>query len=116
MSDLVMQFDANQMAIRVQILLITFFLFLIIGFIFYLFAEDKIRYMKEKEKKDDDDFRNTYNNLSAEQIEFYFILGQKSLEEIFRHRDNENKTILSHVAIIVAIFSLFAVLVKWSYH
>lgn len=115
MSDLVMQFEANQMAIRIQILLITFFLFLIIGIIFYLFAEDKIRYMKEKEKKDDDDFRNKYNNLNDEQIEFYFNLGQKSLDDIFRHRDNENKTILSHVAIIVAIFSLFTVLVKWSY-
>ena len=112
---LVMQFDADQMAIRMMILLITFFLFLIIGIVFYFFAKDKIRYMREKEKKEDEDFRNRYNNLSDEQIDFYFTLGQKNLDDIFRHRDNENKTILSHVAIIVAIFSLFTVLVKWSY-
>ena len=36
------------------------------------------------------------------------------VENILKQRDDENKTILSHVAIVIAVFSLFFIIGKWT--
>lgn len=119
MSYLITQPDADQMTIKFAILLIVFFLVIIIAIIFYVFAADKIEYMMQKEKDNDKCSRpskSRYDGLNENQINLYFALSQRQLNDVFLQRDNENKTILSHVAIIVAIGSLFIVLIKWTHH
>ena len=89
------------------LLLIEFFLYIITLIIFYFFSKKQIHYIIEKEKPDNESFFDRYENLDPDQINFYFELGQKNLDNIFKLRNDENKTILSHVAIIAAVFSLF---------
>ena len=97
----------------------SFFLTLIVMILFRLFTWDKIEYMMEKEKKDEKndgkEIKSRYDGLEKDQIDFYFDLSQKTFNDTFTQRDNENRTILSHVAIICAIGSLFVVLIKWSH-
>lgn len=112
-------FYNNQMAIQIALLLILFFIFCIIVITFYLFSKETINKIKKiiaiskENKKEDIDDR--YNSLNNKQINFYFDIGQKSLNNIFKHRDEENKNILSHVAIFGAVLSFFYFLGKWTY-
>lgn len=88
-------------------------LFVALVSLFIISVAKKIQDLRE-ESPDAEDFRNKYNELDSDQIEFYFSLGQKNLESILKHRDDENKTILNHVAIIIAAFSLFFIIGKWT--
>lgn len=117
---MIIQLNSGQ--ITMLMLLITFFLILIVLILFCLFARDKIEYMMGKEKKakvktgkKDDEIKSRFDGLEKDQIDFYFDLSQKNFKDTFTQRDNENRTILSHVAIILAIGSLFGVLIKWSH-
>lgn len=101
------QFSTENLFENSMLLLIELFLYVITSIIFYLLSKEQIHYIIEKEKTDKESFLDRYENLTPDQIDFYFELGQKNLDNIFKLRNDENKTILSHVAIIAAAFSLF---------
>lgn len=119
-------FSTNPTAIEITLLLIIFFIVIITAIAFYFFSKDTIDKIKEikklveegkkkKKNKEENPYINRYDKLDESQIDFYFEVGQKSLNSIFEHRDKENKNILSHVAIFGAVLSFFYFLGKWSY-
>ena len=116
MSNIIIQIDAYQFTIKISMILAAIVLFLIVAIIFYFFEKDKISYMLEKEEEKKEDKNNRFNGLNRKQIDFYFDFCQKNYNDTLAQRNDENATILSHVAIIVAIASLFGILIKWSHH
>ena len=115
MDYLMIKIGSCEMTTESIFLLISLFVLIIMMLIFYILAKDKINYIKKECIPDNEDFDDRFKDLDYTQINFYFDLGQKQLEDIFKLRDDENKTILNHVAIIIAVFSLFYILAKWSY-
>ncbi|MBR6125737.1 hypothetical protein IKQ19_19445 [Candidatus Saccharibacteria bacterium] len=110
------------MAIEMTLLLIIFMIFCIIAMTFYFYSRDIIGKIKEikifveksKKERTDNPYLGRYDGLEENQMNFYFDIGQKSLNNIFKHRDEENKNILSHVAIFGTILSFFYFLGKWA--
>lgn len=104
------------MATSSVVLLMSFFGIIIILLLFLLFSKEKINYIKEKTSPSTDNFHDRYDKLNKDQIDFYFDLGKKNLDNIHKTRQDENTTILNHIAIFVAVFSLFFILGKIAYH
>ena len=101
------QFSIEHLSENLTLMLIEIFIFCITLIVFYLFSKKQILYIIKKEEPDSESFFERYDGLNKDQINFYFELGQKNLDNIFKLRNDENKTILSHVAIIAAGASLF---------
>lgn len=109
------QIDTNQMTQSSILLFISFFGISIILLLLYLFFKEKIKDIKNNNIDSSDDFYDRYENLDNDQVDFYFELGKKNLDNIFKTRQDENTSILSHIALFVAAFTIFFILGKWTY-
>ena len=99
------------MAYFIPAVLVPFFILLL----FFVHRKDLRDLIAGGENKCEECSYNVVSKLTRKKIEFLYKLSLSSLENAFRVRDEENKTILSHATFFIAVSTFFFILGSWTY-